>query len=292
MDRELWTQVVTAVRCAAIGHRQRERAFDDQTIVLTYLWSVFHDRPVLWATDRRNWPFYMRICRRPSASTMSRRLRAPGVLSLLDRVWARLPRCLHQDTALLIDAKPLPIGGYTTDRDARTGHACGCFARGYKLYLIVDENGLVHAWNVHSMNVAEQRVAEELIPAAARSAGPGRWLLGDRAYDSNRLYTIAESCGLRLLARRLKAGTGLRPTQSVGRRRAIRMLERPGTRDGRALMARRDGVERYLGTLCCTGGGLGPLPGYVRGTRRVRLWVGAKLLIHSMRLPLKHREVV
>jgi len=289
MERELWTDMVAVVRSAAAGHRQRERKFNDQTIVLTYLWSVFHDRPVLWATDRRNWPFYMRIGRRPTASTMSRRLRSPSVLALLDRVWSCLPRHLCPDTALLIDAKPLPVGGYTTDRDARTGRACGCFAWGYKLYLIVDENGLIHAWNVHSMNVAEQRVAEELIPAAARSAGSDRWLLGDRAYDSNRLYTIAETCGLRLLAPPIKPGTGLRNIQSVGRRRAIRMLERPYTREGRALMARRDGIERYLGTLCCTGGGLGPLPGYVRGLRRVRLWTGAKLLIHSLRLDLRRR---
>ena len=283
MERELWTDVVAVVRSAAVGHRQRERKFDDQTIVLTYLWSVFHDRPVLWATDRRNWPFYLRIMSRPSASTMSRRLRSRSVRTLVERVWRRLPRRIDAGTALIIDAKPLPVGGYTTERDARTGRACGCFAWGYKLYLVIDENSGIHAWKVESMNVAEQRVAEELIPAAARSAGPNRWLLGDRAYDSNRLHTVAQTWGLRLLAPRIRSKDPIGAVQSPGRRRAIRMLEAPGTQRGQALMNRREAVERYLGTLCCTGGGLGPLPGHVRGLARVRLWVGAKLLIHSLR---------
>lgn len=287
MERELWTDVVAAVRRAAVGHRQRQRKFDDETIVLTFLWAVLHDRPVLWATDRRNWPFYLRVRSRPSASTMSRRLRSSSTLTLLGRVWRALPRPIRPNAALMIDAKPLPVGGYTTDQDARTGRACGCFAWGYKLYLIIDENGGVHAWNVLSMNVAEQRVAEDLIPIAARSAGAGRWLLGDRAYDSNRLYTIAEACGLKLLAPRLRPKERIGPVQSPGRRRAIQMLERPGTPLGHALRDRRDTVERYLGTLSCVGGGLGPLPGFVRGLHRVRLWVGGKLIIHSLRL---HRK--
>lgn len=292
MDRELWTEVVRAVRAAAVGHRERQRKFDDATIVITLLWAVLHDRPVLWATDRRNWPFYMRIASRPSASTMSRRLRSPSAAALLKRVWELLPRRLGGGTALIIDAKPLPVGGYTNDRDARSGRACGCFAWGYKLYLVLDENSGIHAWKIDSMNVAEQVAAEDLIPAAVSSAGSGRWLLGDKIYDSNHLHTLAESHGLRLLAPRMRVEDPIGPRQSPGRARAIRMLEVPGTRAGRALMARREAIERYLGTLCCTGGGLGPLPGFVRGLGRVRLWVGAKLLIHSVRRALKWKSVV
>lgn len=289
MERELWTRVVDAVNEAAAGHRQRQRRFRDETIVITFLWAVLHDRPVLWATDRRNWPFFMRIATRPSPSTMSRRLRSPSVMALIERVWRVLPRELETDTALIIDAKPLPVGGYTTDRDARTGRACGCFAWGYKLYLVLDECSGIHAWRVESMNVAEQVVAAELIPVAARSAGPDRWLLGDKIYDSNHLYTLAESCGLRLLTPRMRVKDPIGPRQSPGRARAIHMLEAPGTAAGRALIARREAIERYLGTLCCTGGGLGPLPGFVRRLGRVRLWVGAKLLIHSVRRGLRHR---
>lgn len=291
MERERWTQVVNLVRQASIGHRERERKFDDATIVLTFLWAVLHDRPILWATDLRNWPFYMRIASRPTPATMSRRLRSPSVETLIRRLWECTPSRLDGDSVLIIDAKPLPVGGYTNDRDARNGRACGCFARGYKLYLVLDENGGIHAWKVDAMNVAEQTVAAELIPAAAHSAGGDRWLLGDRLYDSNRLHMLADYCGLRLLTRRMRMQDAIRPNQSAGRARAIEMLERPGTPEGRRLMAKRETIERYLGTLCCSGGGLGPLPGYVRGMRRVRLWVGAKLLLHTLRGTAQTRTV-
>src|SRR5262249_13727557 len=145
---------------------------------------------------------------------------------------------------IIIDAKPLPVGGYTTDKDARTGRACGCYAWGYKLYLVVDENARVYAWKVESMNIAEQVVAEELIPQAASSAGPDRWLLGDKQYDSNRLYDLADSCGLRLLTQRMRTKDPIGPKQSVGRRRAIELLEVPGTAEGLELIKRRDGIER------------------------------------------------
>lgn len=280
MERELWTRIVSEVRTGANGHRERQRKFNDETIVLT----------LLWATNPRHWPFYQRIKVRPSAATMSRRLRSPSVTALLNRIGTVLPRRLDTDTALIIDAKPLPVGGYTRDRDARTGRACGCFAYGYKLYLILDENSGIHACKVESMNVAEQVVAEELMPAAARSAGSDRWLLGDRIYDSNRLYTLAEGLGLRLLTPRMRVKDRIGPKQSPGRARAIQMLEAPGTEAGQALMARREAIERYLGTLCCSGGGLSPLPGYVRGLHRVRLWVNAKLLIHSVRRLLRREN--
>ncbi len=284
MEREIWTNVVRAVRAAAVGHQERRRKFKDSDIVLSLLWAVLHDRPVLWATNPRNWPFYMRIKSRPSSATMSRRLRSASVLALLERVRDWLTATPNSSALLIIDAKPMPIGGYTRDRDARTGRACGCYAWGYKLYLVIDENGGVHAWKVDSMNVAEQVVAEEIIPAAARSAGANRWLLGDRQYDSNRLHNLADEYGLRLLAYRMRTQDSIGPKQSPGRHRAIQMLEAPGTAEGRALITRREVIERYLGTLSCTGGGLSPLPGYIRGLRRVRLWIGAKLLLNAARL--------
>jgi hypothetical protein len=287
MERELWSWVTAAVAAAAVGHTQRQRAFSDQLILLTLLWAVLHDRPILWATDPRNWPFYMRVKSRPSPATMSRRLRSPSFLVLLERLRVRLAVTPRPDAPIIIDAKPLPVGGYTTDRQAGNGRACGGFAWGYKLYLVVDENARVHAWKVESMNVAEQVVAEELIPAAARSAGADRWLLGDKQYDSNRLHNLADACGLRLLTQRMRTKDTIGPNQSPGRRRAIELLEAPGTAEGRELFARRDAIERYLGTLCCSGGGLGPLPGFVRGLRRVRLWVGAKLLLHMARRALR-----
>lgn len=289
MERELWSELIDVVHEAARDHRQRQRHFRDETIVLTWLWAVLHDRPISWATSRSNWPFYMRIKHLPTSSTMSRRMRIPSVIALIKRVWDALPRVTNQDTLLIIDGKPLPVGGYTTDRDTTSGRACGGFAWGYKLYLVIDEFSRVHAWKVQPMSTSEQSMARELIPEAAASAGPDKWLLGDKIYDSNRLYDLAQEHGLRLLTQRMRTNDPIGPKQSQGRARAIEMLERPGTQEGRELFARREKIERFLGTLCCTGGGLGPLPGFVRGLERVRRWVGGKLLLHTLRRALKRR---
>lgn len=287
MERELWSNVVALVTRAGRDHQQRQRQFTDEIIVLTWLWAGLHDRPICWATSRRNWPFYLRTKHRPTSSTMSRRLRSPSLLALIKRVWNELPKVTDQESVLIIDGKPMPVGGYTNDRDARSGRACGCFAWGYKLYLVLDEFARIHAWKVHPMNVSEQATAEELIPQAAASAGTDKWLLGDKIYDSNRLYILAEEHGLRLLTQRMRTNDPIGPKQSFGRARAIEMLERPGTEAGLALFARREKIERFLGTLCCTGGGLGPLPGFVRGLDRVRRWIEAKLLLHSLRRAMK-----
>lgn len=279
MEREVWRVLMEVLRRCVVGHRERQRKFSDAVIVATFLWAVLHDRPVSWACSKLNWPFYMRVASRPTPSTMTRRLRSPSVLSLLQVLEIALRDRPDAGVALIIDAKPLPVGGYTTDRDARSGRACGCFAWGYKLYLVIDENRTIHAWKVESMNVAEQRVATELIPAAAASAGPERWILGDKAYDSNKLHACASACGLKLLAPRLKPWQHMKAGQTPGRQLASELLDIP-TREGTGLMARRDTIERFLGTLTASGGGLGPLPGFVRGRPRVTRWVGAKLLLH------------
>ena len=50
MDRELWTQVVVAVRRAAahVGWNggRRKPVYANRLIVAMYIWSVWHDRPL------------------------------------------------------------------------------------------------------------------------------------------------------------------------------------------------------------------------------------------------------
>lgn len=289
MEREIWTSLVGAVRWAARGRVDRQRKFSDADIVLTFLWSVLLDRAVSWAIDPRNWPFYLRIKERPSSATMSRRMRSPRVIELLRRVERRLARAPDSGCVLIIDAKPLPVGGYSRDRGMRSGRGCGGFQKGYKLYLVIDETGRLHAWKVDSMNVAEQKVAEELIPAAAASAGAGRVLVGDKAYCSNTLYALAEEAGLQLVTPRFRRGSSIRPGNHPHAFAAAALLAGKGTARGRQLMKKRDGIERYLGTLTLRGGGLNPLPGHVRGLRRVTRWVQGKLLIESIRRRLRPR---
>ena len=50
------------------------------------------------------------------------------------------------------------------------------------------------------------------------------------------------------------------------------------------VLAKRTQIERIFGTLCSYGGGLAPLPAWVRTLSRVTRWVTAKLIIYHTRL--------
>ena len=92
-------------------------------------------------------------------------------------------------------------------------------------------------------------------------------------------------------------GTGLgHRDHSPARLRSIELLEsptpgnlpRPGTAAGRCdfardLYAARGDIERRLGNLCGFGGGLAPLPAWVRTPHRVARWTAAKLVINGLR---------
>jgi hypothetical protein len=53
---------------------------------------------------------------------------------------------------------------------------------------------------------------------------------------------------------------------------------------GQALYGLRIGIEQSYGNATRFGGGLAPLPAWVRGRDRVRTWVWAKLLINAARI--------
>jgi hypothetical protein len=257
-------------------------------IVGVVCWAVLHDRPVSWACRKENWPADLKIGRLPAQSTMSRRLRTDIVLQLVEMMQTHLAQTIAIPPATLeleqcemeakvIDAKPLPIGGYSKDPDARWGRACGGNARGYKFYAIWGRSALPLAWSVHSMNVSEKCVAEELLP---RLTDPG-WVLGDAQYDSSRLYDLAYAHGQRLLApRRKKGGLGWH-YHSSHRLFAIKHLEGGAWP---AFHRVRTQIERNFGQWTSFGGGLAPLPSWVRRNWRVRMWVQVKLLINALRI--------
>jgi hypothetical protein len=107
-------------------------------VVQTYLWAVLHDRPVSWACDKKNWPIYDRRRPLPTSSTMSRRIRTVCIQQLLRTIENALTENRPDYLCRWIDAKPLPIGGSSGDRQAGCGQAAGTKARGYKLYAIAD----------------------------------------------------------------------------------------------------------------------------------------------------------
>jgi hypothetical protein len=280
MEGELWQGLQRARRRVALVHHEPpNNHFTDARIVEVLLWACLHDRPISWACQATHWPPHRRTQELPSPATMSRRLRTLSVLFFLAAIEALLraehPQCLVKS----VDAMPLPVGSWSKDRNARRGRAGNTFAKGYKLFAIV--NGpVIDAWAIGPMNESESGKAQTLLPRV----GAGAYLLGDALYDSNPLHAVAAALGWQLVAPRKKPGTGLgqRRHQS-SRLRSIELLEGPG-RFGRELYLQRITVERDFAHVGCFPCGLGPLPRWVRTPFRVALWVQAKLIIYGVRL--------
>jgi hypothetical protein len=254
----------------------RKCQFSDTLIVAMYVWSVAHDRPKCWAADRSNYhrPFCPR--RLPSRSQFERRLAKPRAQALLQAVWQKLAECDEVPAVLLMDARPLPVGPYSQDVDAAWGKVAGGFARGYKLHAITNDAGFTVFWRVTPLNVAETQVAEELI----REAHPQGLLLADGNYDSGKLYDLAAGEGALLFTPLPEnVGSGHRP-QSHARLLAARLWAQGGDMIYRC----RTKIERQFSQQTCFGGGLGPLPPWVRGLQRVTQWTGTKLMIYHVRL--------
>ena len=121
MEHQLFKAIV-AVVCSLDNLATAPRFdFSDQDIVLVYYWSVIYDRPTSWACQRRHWPLHLRKRPLPSPATMSRRLRSPAVVSLLDRLERRVIAPKEPGLYWMLDGKPLSIGGCSKDRQAGYG---------------------------------------------------------------------------------------------------------------------------------------------------------------------------
>ena len=278
MEGELWKQLYQWVREIASRRKpQKYVQFPDWWILLVYFWAVVHDRPQGWACDPCNWPADLLAGRPlPSQSRLSERLRTVPVQQLLECVMSLARDRMPNQLVKCIDAKPLPVGSFSKDRDAKRGRAGKAQAKGYKLFAIYEGAG-INAWRLGPMNQSESTVARQLIREAA-TFGEG-YLLGDALYDSNPLHALATEHGLQLVAPRKRTGGGLghRPHEP-SRLRAVDMLEGPDA-FGRSLYATRVSIEQRFGQAGNLGCGLSPLPNWVRRPHRVALWVATKLLI-------------
>lgn len=188
----------------------------------------------------------------------------------------------HVGFVMLVDGKPQTVGNCSKDPDARWGKARRGYAKGYKVHAIYGSGNMPLAWDVEPLNAAETPVAVRLIPALRRGGG---YLLGDRGYDSNLLHDAAMTEGVQLVAKKLRPGQGLGHCRhSPGRIRCFALLQQDF---GQALLTFREQVERQFGWLGNHGGGLEPLPNWVRRIHRVREWIQAKILIHATYKVLK-----
>jgi hypothetical protein len=284
MERELWPPLYRLLTEVAATVRQKGVRYRPGIIAAVLLWAAPHDRPIARACDVRNWHTTLRPRQLPSPATMSRRRRGPAVAAVLRGLEDRLRQSGPLGLVPVIDGKPLPVGGLSHDPDARCGHGAGKIARGSELYAIWAGRPMPEVWSINALSVNEAREAPALM-AAAQGEGS---LLGDNRYDSGALYDLASSCGLRLLAPRKAPEAGISPghDQSPERLRAIADLRRPL---GRELFGLRRRIEASFGDATSFGGGLGPLPAWVRRHHRVLRWVWAKLLINGVRIVKKHR---
>ncbi len=278
MERGLWLVLYhLALRLDKLTRAQIRPA----VIVGVFAWAVLHDRPVSWACERRNWPedlLHEPYFRLPSQSTMSRRLRRPETEEVFSAASELLTELWSFAMVKFIDAKPLPIGGYSKDADARWGRATKSFAKGYKLFAVYGAGPMPLVWGLGAMNVSENQMARLMIPLLRG----GGYLVGDSIYDSNPLHQLATARGYQLVAPRKKKqskGLGHRP-HTASRLRALELLAKPF---GQQLFNCRTHIERSFGWLTSCAAGLGPLPAWVRRFPRVRLWVYMKLILNALR---------
>ena len=283
MDRELWVQVLGAVKSAAkqVGwHGGRRRpVYGNWLIVAMYLWCVWHDRPLCWACDRSHYGSLFRPRRLPSVSQFTRRVKGEDCQRILQLVHDHFSqRGLLSDEGYL-DGKPLLVGPASKDRQAKRGRVSGGFAKGYKLHAFVNEHRRIVVWSVTAPSEDEKTVALHLLPHLPPMA-PGAVVLKDSNYDSAPLHkAAAELMPQARLVGPLKGQNRVGPDghhpvtlrQMGPQRRELvaAWAQCPGLIE--LVLRARDTVERSFGVLACTAGGLGTaLPPWVRTLDRVR----------------------
>lgn len=191
MDHQLWMEILALLAQIDKRPRRWREDFSAEDIVKTWLWAVLHDRPVSWACRRRHWPLHERRWKRPSPSTMSRRLRTHEVRRRLEQI----ERCAaapqgRRPLVWMIDGKPLVISGCSKDRQAGYGRAAGGKAKGYKIHAVAGWDGSVAAWRVAAMNKDERVMARRLL----RDAPVHGYVLADSNDDSNALHAVCHGC--------------------------------------------------------------------------------------------------
>lgn len=291
MELELWTELSQAI-CDV----QRDFKFNPRDVHPTariarvHLWAALHDRPTIWACKRGNWTAKTCPQELPDQSTMSRRMRRDDFQEFLQALQQRLNGKPQRHLLRMIDGKPLELPNHTGDPDAGWGRGVSRTSVGYKLHMIYSGNPMPDAFAITSLDICEKQMAARMIK---RIRGSG-YLLGDGHYDASWLYDFCRYHNHVLVSPRPKPGAGIgHHYQSPQRLRSIQMLEPPGGLDkfGPSLYRGRTAIERQFSQISCFGGGMAPLPAWVRRIWRVRNWVWAKLLINAARIRIQRTYV-
>lgn len=285
MSSQEWRVLYQTIRRIdkTLPRPRRRPEYSDVLIVAMYCFAAAHDRPQSWACDPRH--YRGTWCRRPlpSQSRFSRRIRSPRCQALLAALPAATRPVHVQRDVHHLDSRPLIVGGCSKDHQARRGWVHGNFGRGYRLHACTTRDGYFAAFRVTSLNTSEQATAPQLL----EEVRPTGWVLGDANFDSAALYVCAARWGGQLLAPpRAGAGCGHRP-QEPQRLRAIALW----TEHGAWALRERKAIDRFFGQHSSYGGGLAPLPAWVRTANRVTRWVTAKVALYHVRRRLRVLQI-
>lgn len=291
MDRSTWSVLRPLIRQAvqAIGPSPRVR-FSDELILSMYIWAVAHDRPLSWASQRQNYGFFFRPRVLPSNSQFCRRVASPRLQSFLQH--------LHHATAgreglgqlNFFDGKPLGVGNYTRDPDAKVGWGAGRVDKGYKLHAVVTADRRIPSWSVMPLSQHEMAVAGTMVEQAP-AVPPGSVFMADGNYDAAQLHKVVAHRGGRLFVK--PRGFAKHPVtlRQMGQaRRELLDLWQRYPQQAEQAYHQRIHVEGTFSNLTSFGGGLGPLPSFVRRLSRVRRWVGVKILLYHLRLSQRRAQ--
>ena len=141
---------------------------------------------------------------------MNKRLKTPSLARWIETIDAELRDRLPRGNDKVGDGKPMVVGGFSHDPDARWGKTPGDgWAKGYKLHAIIDAAaGAIEAWQITPLDAGEATVLRrDLVPDCDLRGGVT--LRADANYDSNPTYRAVAAAGGRLIAPRRKPGTGL-----------------------------------------------------------------------------------
>ena len=263
--------------------RTRDCTYGDGLVALVYFFMVLTNHAAPWGCDRRNWPLWCqaRLRRLPSVSQFNKRLKTPSLRAAIEQLNAQLRDRLPRGGRKAGDGKPLTVGGFSHDPDARAGKVPGGWGKGYKLHLVVDAAArAVDAFEVTALDAGEATVLRRRLLPQLQLAGCT--LRADANYDSNPTYRAVARAGGRFVAPRRKPGAGLgHHPQHPDRLAAIAELEH-APRGLPAHRRLRNAVEQALAQLTNRGCGLWALPNFVRRRDRVRRWVLAKIALYHL----------
>ena len=286
MDKKVWsivTKMIVSVN-RSLERTGRRPRYSDVLIMRMYLWAVWHDRPMCWACYRRHYASLFRPRVLPSVSQFSRRLKTERIEKMIQAVHERLSQTRTLSRLSFFDGKALPVSKHSRDKDAKKGYADGSFRKGYKLHAWATQDGRIPRFRVLPMNCGEPNTARELTDLIPH----GSLVLADANYDSGKLYQAVDDQNSQLLTplKGMAESVCQLRRMPAARKRAIKLWQRFGNQCKELLKLRYE-IERIFSAVTCFGGGLSPLPAWVRRLPRVRKWVSAKLIFYHARLILR-----